>query len=306
MQIRYGVSDQSIDVSDICHRVLLKNGVIIIPSGDVNRAAYFSDPLPGRLKSIFVISSSGTTTEYPHTTPLYINPAIEEVSTAISLGGLTDPNARLNYIHSMLRIKHGSFNEEFPEQMMATKYLTGKERVLEIGGNIGRNSLVIGYILAQNNNNDFVSLESDSGIAAQLIENRDLNRLTFKVENSALSSRKLIQKGWDTIPSDVLLSGYKSVNTVSYRELIDKYNIIFDTLVLDCEGAFYYILMDMPEVLENVNLIIMENDYHDINHKNTVDAILQKNNFAVDYREAGGWGPCQSKFFEVWKKQRLD
>jgi FkbM family methyltransferase len=206
----------------------------------------------------------------------------------------------------MLRIKHGSFNEEFPEQMMATKYLTGKERVLEIGGNIGRNSLVIGYILAQNNNNDFVSLESDSGIAAQLIENRDLNRLTFKVENSALSIRKLIQKGWDTIPSDVLLSGYKSVNTVSYRELIDKYNINFDTLVLDCEGAFYYILMDMPEVLENVNLIIMENDYHDINHKNTVDAILQKNKFAVDYREAGGWGPCQSKFFEVWKKQRLE
>jgi len=189
---------------------------------------------------------------------------------------------------------------------MAATYLTGRERVLEIGGNIGRNSLIIAYILAQNNSSDLVTLESDPGIATQLTDNRDLNGLKFKIENSALSSRKLIQRGWDTIPSDVVLPGYISVNTISYNQLVDKYNINFDTLVLDCEGAFYYILMDMPEILENVNLIIMENDYHDITHKNFVDSVLQKNSFTVAYSEAGGWGPCVSKFFEVWKKQWLE
>ncbi|NDB84401.1 MAG: hypothetical protein EB127_17110, partial [Alphaproteobacteria bacterium] len=78
--------------------------------------------------------------------------------------------------------------------------------------------------------------------------------------------------------------------------------IEFDTLVLDCEGAFYYILMDMPEILTNIKTIIMENDYHDITHKNYIDTVLKENNFYLDYQEAGGWGCCRDNFFEVWKK----
>ena len=185
---------------------------------------------------------------------------------------------------------------------MAVRYLTGNEKVLEIGGNIGRNSLIISYILRNNNNNNFVSLECDTNISKQLIENRDLNNLQFHIENSALSKRKLIQKGWDTIPSDTLQDGYTWVNTITLQELNTKYNIDFDTLVLDCEGAFYYILMDMPEILNNINLIIMENDYHDIYHKHYIDEILIQNNFYMDYQEGGGWGPCYNIFFEVWKK----
>ena len=48
---------------------------------------------------------------------------------------------KIKNIHSKLKIKHGSFDEELPEQKMAVKYLNGNEKVLEIGGNIGRNSL---------------------------------------------------------------------------------------------------------------------------------------------------------------------
>jgi FkbM family methyltransferase len=104
-------------------------------------------------------------------------------------------------------------------------------------------------------------------IANQLTENRDLNNFNFHIENSALSNRKLIQRGWDTMPSDTLLEGYSWVNTISLDNLKTKYNIEFDTLMLDCEGAFYYILMDMPEILNNIKLIIMENDYIDITKK---------------------------------------
>jgi len=71
---------------------------------------------------------------------------------------------------------------------------------------------------------------------------------------------------------------------------------------LDCEGAFYYILMDIPEILNNIHLIIMENDYWDITHKQYVDNVLTKNGFYRNYVKSGGWGPCQSNFFEVWKK----
>ena len=129
-----------------------------------------------------------------------------------------------------------------------------------------------------------------------------MNDFHFHIENSALSMRKLIQKSWDTLPSDTLLPGYTWVNTVTWNELKAKYNVEFDTLVLDCEGAFYYMLLDIPEMLQNIKLIIMENDYWDLNHKNIVDSILIKNNFYVDYVESGGWGPCYNNFFEVWKK----
>jgi len=212
-------------------------------------------------------------------------------------------NNILNDIHSKLKIKYGSFNDEVPEQKMVVRYLTGNEKILEIGGNIGRNSLVIYYILKTQNNHNFVVLESDPHISKQLEENRVLNKFNFHIENSALSKRKLIQKGWDTVVSDVLLPGYKEIKTISLDELNKKYNINFDTLVLDCEGAFYYILMDMPEILDNINLIIMENDYHNIEHKNYIDSILNERNFYVDYNEAGGWGPCQSQFFQVWKRK---
>jgi hypothetical protein len=77
---------------------------------------------------------------------------------------------------------------------------------------------------------------------------------------------------------------------------------MFDTLILDCEGAFYYILQDMPEILTNIKLIIVENDYHDISHKLFVDDVLVKNNFSLDYIEYLPYEDliCHSNFFEVW------
>ena len=136
----------------------------------------------------------------------------------------------------------------------------------------------------------------------KLTYNRDSNNLKFHIEPTALSLKKLIQHDIVTKVSDTLIDGYKYVDIISLQELNNKYNISFDTLVLDCEGAFYHILKDMPDILNNINLIIMENDYQTIEEKNYVDKILMENNFRVDYCQSGGWGHCQSCFFEVWIK----
>ena len=209
---------------------------------------------------------------------------------------------KLSHIQHNIKLDFGTFIDEYPEQMMAVRYLTGNEKVLEIGGNIGRNSLIIASILNSNNNNNFVSLESDTEIAKQLLHNKNKNNLNFFIENSALSKRNLIQKSWDTIVSDVLLDGYKRVNIINFEQLKEKYNIDFDTLVLDCEGAFYYILLDMPEILNNIKLIIMENDYLNESHKKYLDNVLKEKGFIIDYVEGGGWGHFANNFFEVWKK----
>lgn len=298
MLIKYGIKDNNIDVTNICYENICKDNIIHIPYGDLHRGDIFSDPLPGVLKSIFITNELGETIEYDHKKDVYIN----TTTNTIRIRDEDEIIEKLTELHNNLRLEFGSLKDEYPEQIMALSYLTGNEKVLEIGGNIGRNSLVISSILKTQNNNNFVSLESSKDIACQLIYNRELNDLNFHVEKSALSKRKLIQTGWETIESDILLDGYKSVNTITLDELYSKYNIIFDTLVLDCEGAFYYILMDMPEILNPVNLIIMENDYWDINKKNFVDEVLIKNGFYVDYKKHGGWGPCNKNFYEVWKK----
>jgi len=296
MKIYYGVIDNSIDVTDYCFTHLIKDDIITIPLGDHNRARYFSDPLVGIEKSI-IVETNEEVKEYDASMMLKINTK----NNSIVIISENDINVKINDIHSKLIINHGSLDGELPEQKMSVRYLTGNEKVLEIGGNIGRNSLVIASILSDDTN--LVTLECDPNIANQLKENRDLNHFNFHIESAALSNRKLIQRGWDTKPCDVLEDGYNWVNTITLYELKKKYNIVFDTLVLDCEGAFYYILMDMPDILDDIQLIIMENDYHDITHKEFIDFILKHNNFAVDYSESGGWGCCYNNFFEVWKRQ---
>ena len=296
MKILYGISIyNSIDVTNICLSQLTKNNIIHIPDGDQNRANIFTDPLPGTLKKIFILNDDNIR-EYNISLKVHIN----ITGTTIETINITQITQQLENIHSKLNIKHGNLSDELPEQKMSVRYLKGNEKVLEIGGNIGRNSLVIASILQDSTN--LVTLECNINVANLLIKNRDMNNFNFYVEKSALSNRSLIQRGWETIPSDTLIDGFNWVDTITFNNLKMKYNIEFDTLVLDCEGAFYYILMDMPEILNNIKLIIMENDYWDISKKEYVDEILIKNNFYIDYQESGGWGPCFNNFFEVWKK----
>jgi FkbM family methyltransferase len=290
MKIFYGTSKQKLDVTDRCAE-LTYDGILTIPAGDANRAALLSDPVPGVLKYIYVHDGKNVS-KYDATNEITIN-----TRTGQHLFHVIDQ--RLNSLQQRLSLKYGTFQEEVPEQKMSVRFLQGHEKVLEIGGNIGRNTMIIASLLQHN---ALVTLETDSEIARQLQENRDSNAFTFPIENSALSTRRMIQKGWDSKHSDVLEPGYFWVNTITYNELVIKYGIDFDTLVADCEGALYYILLDMPEILTNINLILMENDYHELSHKEALDAILTRCGFERMYVEGGGWGPCTANFFEAWRK----
>ena len=211
----------------------------------------------------------------------------------------------LQTLQSQIQLVGGTFNEELPEQKMAVRYLSGNEKVLELGSNIGRNSMIISKILTDSSN--LVTFETSPHIAAVLRENKRINNLNFHIENAALSTRKLVQRGWDTFPSDTVPAGFIPVDIISYAELQKKYNMNFDTLVVDCEGALYYILLDMPEILEHVKLLIMENDYSNPLHKQYVDEVLHAHNFNVVYAEAlvgheGVFPHTRNEFFQVWKR----
>jgi hypothetical protein len=199
---------------------------------------------------------------------------------------------------------------EIPEMLMSVIFLTGNEKVLEIGSNIGRNTFIIASILNSKNNNNFVTLECNPKIYKQLIMNKANNNFRFFTENSALSAKYVFSKDWDTICKDtpVAPDGYTKVNTIKYNELLNKYNINFDTLILDCEGSFYYILLEFPEILNNIKLITTENDYLNLNHLLSVTNTLLSNGFKNVYRKplisskSKFSKVSKDRFFEVWKK----
>ena len=308
MKILYGKDDKIIDVTDICYNKCKYNDIICIPDNDDNRVYIFNnDPCWGVVKSVF-IENNGVLKEYDSKTTIHINIKNNIITT-------TDRTAIIDKLYTTqkkLKLKYGTFYEELPEQKMALTYLTGSEKVLEIGGNIGRNSLIVSHILGENSNN-YVVLEADEDIAHKLCENRDNNNMNFHIESSAISKRNLITRedimynqyvisNSNTIESINIPQGYKRVNNIYLDELNKKYNIQFDTLIIDCEGAFFYILQDFPDILNNIKLIIMENDYDDINKKTYIDSHLKEQNFRLVYFESGGKGPCFANFFEVWRK----
>ena len=307
MNITYGIEGRQIDITDVAKSVCMKSSIIYIPPDDNVRAKLFTDPMFKTVKSIFIDGQSygpetpifidtETNTVYTTTLPDYISAIYPEPAVTVQLLSL----------HSRLTLVHGSFRDELPEQKMAVRFLRPEDRVLEIGGNVGRNSLIIASIVGQNS---LVVLESDPDIANQLQENRDANGMTFAIEASALSARPLVQRGWDTKVSDTVPEGYKRVQTITLNELNAKYihTIPFTSLVLDCEGAFYYILLDMPEILNGITTIIMENDYYDTSHKEYIDTTLTAKGFRCVYSEALGpeydfkQFPYKKNFFEVWK-----
>jgi FkbM family methyltransferase len=309
--IKYGNENITVDVSELLYSRLMKNGIIRIPRYDYQRWEEFLKPNIGIHKLIVITDDNGYKRSYNDTTEIYIDTKENKIYTIdcnipIHIVDVYPEiiGNKLNLLHLIIPLKHDWFGAEIPEQMLSITYLTGNEKVLEIGSNIGRNTFIISYILNKNNNHNLVSLETNTDIYQKLVENKEGTGLKCFLENSALSKRGLIQdpSNWNTIVSDEVKEGFQKVNTITFNELEKKYNITFDTLVLDCEGAFYYILLDMPEVLNNINLIIMENDYHDIEHKKYIDSTLKDNGFTVIHSEGGGWGPCKDFFYEVWKR----
>lgn len=274
-------------------RELIKDGKLIIPRDDHVRASLFTDPYPGILKDIKIIRN-GEIFIIPHDMDFILECDPHECKSTYEV---------LLELHSKIKLETGSMSDEFPEQVMSLLFIKKNSKVLELGSNIGRNSLIIASLLE--NDENMVTVESNPEYIPILTKHRDMNGYKFKIVNAAVSKIPLIQTGWVTSSYlGELPPGYFFVNTISYKELKEKYNIVFDTLVIDCEGAFYYILRNEPEILENINTIISENDYSDVSHRRYVATQLINNGFKCVYSMNLGDGisDYDKGFYEVWKK----
>ena len=296
-QFFYGISDYKVKITSKVIEKCVNDNICYIPGSDITRDILFGDPLYGIHKFIYVVFDD-VETVFDETKPVSINIITGEI--------VVSTYEKLLAIQEKYELWFGKWKDELPEQLMILSNVVSTSKVLEIGANIGRSSLIISSCLSDSSN--LVSLECDNYISKQLTINRYWNKLNFHIENSALSNKRIFQKGWDTVCIDYVddnvnleKTGFTEVNTITLSNLRNKYSIEFDTLFLDCEGAFYFILRDTPEILNGIKLIIMENDYKDIKHKEYIDNILTSKGFKVTYSEAGGWGPCSNFFFQTWK-----
>lgn len=299
-QVLYGVSHTHIDVTDHAWKCV-KNETLSLPAGDYERSLILQDPVQGIVKEILVKFHDKA----------WVFPAGQEIK--LSLPGILPPvldpkkwkslsyptcHERLQCIHNNLRFE-GNIYDEYPEQLLIAEFIKPEHVVLEIGSNIGRSTLVIASILE--NDKQLVTLECDPNSCAVLTHNRNINNMTFTIENAALSSFPMYRKGWNTFfefnkPEDAV-----PITTISWKDFHKKHPLPFDTVVADCEGALLPILAESPELLDGIKLVIVENDYMDINHKLEVDRVFRSKGLSPHRNVPGGWGPCLPMFYQVWK-----
>jgi len=213
---------------------------------------------------------------------------------------------KLLEIHKKLIFNYGLLSEEFQEQIMAIKYIKETDTVLELGGNIGRNSCIISTIL--NDSSRLVVFETNFNDCIKLQQNRDNNNFKFNIENCAISKINLYQKDWIVKPINEIsnISDYNIINISNWSDIKNKYNYLnFNVLVCDCEGGLYYILKEEPNFLDTFETIIIENDFTEVSHKLFVHEEFNKNNFNMIYNKS--LGDARNKmndwFYQVWIKK---
>lgn len=185
---------------------------------------------------------------------------------------------KLKKIHnSLIFYPQNQLMRELPEQIMTLKYIQENACVLELGGSIGRNSCIINTILKDKKRH--VVVEPSKNELNQLILNRDKNNLKFQIENSAISDFPLYVKGWSTYKTNI--PGSQQVNTITYNDFFEKYNLIFDTLIIDNEGNFVDMLKRFPNMLQNIKLLIIEHDFNSIDDINYFKNTMKNNGFIL-------------------------
>ena len=297
MDIYYGLEGDYRLLNEV---ILEKEGSsFFIPKDEHQRSLLFGDHALGKKKDI-ILSFDDSLCVVNH--DIKINKIEYKINKS-----LTNPIEIIEDIHKNICILGGNIKDEYPEQLLAVKYIEPDDKVLEIGSNIGRNSCVISSIL--NDSSNLVTLETLKSAYHTCLLNKKINNCKFNIENKALSYVPLQQKEWSTIPiiDNVIIDGYVQVETITYEDLLAKYNIDFNVLVLDCEGAIYHILKSNPSILTNINKIIIENDFIHPEHFEYVQSLFFEYGFKVFYSgklelNINEFSYCKYFFYQVYIK----
>jgi len=159
---------------------------------------------------------------------------------------------------------HLPYSDEVPERLSAFYFVEPTDYVLEIGGNVGGVSLVIAEKL-NDSSKQLVVLEPGYEDFAKLNENMKQYKKQFQVFHGPIVAEgqhiKCERKNRNEYVVCTEVS-YPMDNNITFTQLEQKFQIQFDTLVIDCEGCYTKLLRQGLEsgTMKNIRKIIIEWD----------------------------------------------
>ncbi|WP_422350099.1 FkbM family methyltransferase [Flagellimonas sp.] len=149
---------------------------------------------------------------------------------------------------------------EEEEAKYLSKYLSPNAKVLELGSCLGYVSCLVNNILAQKDQH--VALEANPNLIPWIEKNREVNDCQFHLENSIVSPtesntfyiHKLIVGGSTKRETPVKTE----IKGLTITQLKEKYNIDFDTLVMDIEGGELSLLRNFKQEISGFKHIFFE------------------------------------------------
>ncbi|WP_431125943.1 FkbM family methyltransferase [Flagellimonas flava] len=149
---------------------------------------------------------------------------------------------------------------EEEEAKYLSKYLSPNAKVLELGSCLGYVSCLVNNILAEKDQH--VALEANPNLIPWIEKNREANDCHFHLENSIVSPTKsnifYIHKlivGGSTKRETPVKTEIKGLTITMLKE---KYNIDFDTLVMDIEGGELSLLRNFKKEISGFKHIFFE------------------------------------------------
>ena len=170
-------------------------------------------------------------------------------------------STRLYDLHQKLFVGDYDQCDELPEQLMHLKYIRSGDKVLELGANIGRGTMVIASLVGDKGH--VTASEINPNDRVQLAEFLKINGLAHRVSIvPAIGKYGFIYRGWDSrvwphAESTILPKGW------TFARSIDLPKTQHNVLVADCEGCLLPMMDQYPNLLDGVNKIIIENDASD-------------------------------------------
>lgn len=191
---------------------------------------------------------------------------------------------------------------EVEEAKYIDQYLSKNAKVLELGGCLGYVSCLINKKLEDKTQQ--VTLEANPKLINWIEKNRDANNCEFIVENSIVSPTKdntfyfhKLIVGGSTKRKTQSKINIKGFDIKHYEK---KYNIKFDTLVMDIEGGELELIKTFKDTLSNFKTLFIEvHPFGNMLTKQevkTCEDILSSIGFNLTKRDGN---------FQIWNKKTL-
>jgi FkbM family methyltransferase len=198
----------------------------------------------------------------------------DSTNKVVTTANFQSPPTLALYDENGIEIK--STDAEYPEQCLSHTFIDVDACVLELGARYGSVSCVINKKLQTKSKQ--VSVEPDSTIWNALERNIKLNDCNVNLHKGFVSRKplELLNYGYASVSRAVIESSKESL---SVEQLESKYNILFDTLVADCEGFLESFFDENPHLYSQLHTVIFEADYPNRCNYDKIRSNLKQNGF---------------------------